>query len=186
MSWFTRKPKTTQETYVQAGTAVVVHLYKRLGLSPDEQAYYTQEETKALADFQDAFIAWGKRQTPPLFAFNDRGDVFCIPGLESASLSLKGFIISTGLQNLYRSDAYKIKGAQEKLATALRSWMSYMDSSVLDDMIPMLRELGWEDEVDRVSQVLHRFPSYDSNNRFLGLCKSLTVLEKDPPPTGSK
>jgi hypothetical protein len=58
-----------------------------------------------------------------------------------------------------------------------------MDSGVLRDMIPILKELGWEDEVDRVSQILHRFPPYDSNNKFLSLCKSLLVVEKDPPPS---
>ena len=114
---------------------------------------------KAISDFQDAFIAWGKRQAPPLFALNAAGDIFCIPGLESPSLPLKGFVTSAALQNLYRSDAYKRKGAQERLATALRAWMSYMDSGVLHDMIPMLRELGWEDEVDRVSRVLQPVPT---------------------------
>jgi hypothetical protein len=55
------------------------------------------------------------------------------------------------------------------------------------DMIPMLRDLGWEDEVDRVSQVLHLFPAHDSDNGFLGVCKSLVALNEDlledPPPT---
>jgi hypothetical protein len=37
-----------------------------------------------------------------------------------------------------------------------------MDSGVLRDTIPMLQELGWEDEVDRVSEILHRFPPYNS------------------------
>jgi hypothetical protein len=182
MSWFTRKPKATRESYLQAGTAVVTHLYKRLGLSPDEQGYYTQEECRAISDFQDAFIAWGKQQVPPLFALNAKGDIFCIPGLESPSLPLKGFIISTALQNLYRSDAYKRKGAQEILATVLRAWMSYMDSSALHDMVPMLTDLGWHDEADRVSEVLHHFPPHDSHNRFLGACKSLILLENDTPP----
>lgn len=187
MSWFTRKPKATQESYFQAGTTVVAHLYNRLGLAPNEHAYYTQEESKAISDFQDAFIAWGKRQAPPLFALNAAGDIFCIPGLDSPSLTLKGYVTSAALQKLYRSDAYKRKGAQEKLATALRAWISYMDSGVLHDMIPMLRELGWEDEVDRVSRVLSHFPAYDSDNRFLSLCKSLLALNKDlledPPPS---
>jgi hypothetical protein len=58
-----------------------------------------------------------------------------------------------------------------------------MDSGVLRDMIPMLRELGWMDEVDRVSQVLERLPAYDSNDRFLSLCKSVVVLDKGSPPT---
>src|SRR5277367_53089 len=164
MSWFTRKPKAGRESYAKAGIAVVAHLYKRLGLAPDEPGYYTQEECKAMADFQDAFIAWGKRQCPPLFAFNAEGDIFGIPGLDSPSLPLKGFLVSTALQNLYRSDPYKHKGVQEKLATAARAWIAFMDSSVLHDMVPMLRELGWEDEVDRVSHVLGHFPPYDSKD----------------------
>ena len=45
MSWFTKKPKATQETYLQAGTCWSLgKLYKRLGLAPDEQAYFTQDE----------------------------------------------------------------------------------------------------------------------------------------------
>ena len=182
MVWFTRKSKATEETYSAAGAAALVQVYQRLGLSPDDRGHYTDEECKAIAEFQDAFIAWGKRQVPPLFAFNATGQIFCPPGLESPSLSLQGFVISAALQNLYRSDAYKNKGAQQRLATASRAWMAYMNSSVLHDMIPMLAELGWVDEVREVSQVLSRFPPFDSNEKFLSLCKSFIVLEKDPPP----
>ncbi len=44
-----------------------------------------------------------------------------------------------------------------------------MDSQVSRDMIPMLRELCWDDEVDRVFQVLNHFPPYNSDNKFLTL-----------------
>jgi hypothetical protein len=183
MSWFTRKPKATQKSYLQAGAEVVGHLFNRLGLGGRtlEQQTYTQEESVAISGFLNDFVAWGKQQAPPLFAVNADGQIFCHPDLDSSSL--QGYTTSTALQRLYRSDAYKRRSAQEKLATALHAWVSFMDSGVLRDMIPMLRELGWEDEVGRVSQVLSDFPPHDSNDKFLSSCKSLLILKKDPPPS---
>jgi hypothetical protein len=129
MNWFAKKSKI-EESYPQAVGAIVARLYKRLGLAPDEQANYTQEEARAIAAFQDAFIAWGKRQAPPLFLLNANGEIFCKPRLDSPPLTLKGYITSTALRKLYRSEGYKRKGAQEKLATAVRAWISNMDSGV--------------------------------------------------------
>jgi hypothetical protein len=177
MSWFTKKPKATRESYLQAGTAVVAHLFNRLKFDQT----YTPEESEAIQCFLNDFVAWGKKQAPPLFVVNTGGEIFCIPGLPYSSL--QGFTTSAALQKLYRSDAYKRKSRQEQLATALRAWVSFMDSGVLRDIIPMLKELGWKDEVDRVSQGLHDFSPYDSNDRFLNVCKSLLVLEGDQPPS---
>jgi hypothetical protein len=176
MSWFARKSKATQESYLQAGTAVVGHLMKRLGLAQT----YTQDESIAISQFLSDFVAWGKRQLPPLFTTNADGQICCIPGLPASDL--QGYATSIALQKLYRSDAYIPKGARKKLATALRAWVSFMDSGVLHDTIPMLKELGWNDEADRVSQVLHDFPPHHSNDRFLSECRSLLALENDPPP----
>jgi hypothetical protein len=83
MTWFTRKPKATQESYLQAGTTIVAHLFNRLGrpgLGPEGQTY-TPEETKAISDFLNAFVAWGKQQAPPLFAVNADGQIFFILSL---------------------------------------------------------------------------------------------------------
>jgi hypothetical protein len=182
MGWFTRSPKASQKSYSQAGAEVIGHLFNRLGLGGRslEQLTYTQEESIAISGFLNNFVAWGEHQAPPLFSVNADGQVFCRPELAS---SLQGYTTSAALQRLYRSDAYKCRNAQEKLATALHAWVSFMDSGVLRDMIPMLRELGWEDDIGRVSQLLRDFPPHDSNNKFLSLCKSLLVLEKDPPPS---
>ena len=179
MSWFAKKSKTNTESYLGVGTEVVAHLFSRLGLSVKGQTY-TTEESNAIGSFVNRFVAWGRRQAPPLFAVSDEGQIFCIP--EIASASLQGYTTSTALRKLYKSDGYRGKSAQERLATALRAWISHMDSGVLSDMIPILTELGWQDEVYRVSQVLRRFPPYESDTGFLALCKSLLVIEKDPPP----
>jgi hypothetical protein len=94
-----------------------------------------------------------------------------------------GYITSAALQELCRSEAYIHKDAQERLTTALPTWLSHMDSGVLRDMVPMLQKLGWQDEVDRVLQIFQHSPPYDSNDRFLSLGRSLLILEKDPPPS---
>lgn len=179
MSWLARKPKANTQSYLGAGNEIVAHLFSRLGLSVKDQAY-TVEESNAISSFVNEFVAWGKRQAPPLFAVSNQGQIFCIP--EIASASLQGYTTSTALQKLYRSGEQRGKRPQERLATALRAWISHMDSGVLSDMIPILTELGWQDEVYRVSQVLRRFPPHESDKGFLALCKSLLVIENDPPP----
>lgn len=154
MTWFTKKPQATQESYFQSGAALVGHLFNRLGVGQGQT--YTDEESMAIGFFRNDFVAWGKQQSPPLIAVNPDGQIFYTP--EFPPNSFQGYTTSTALQKLYRSDAYKHKGAQERLTTALREWISCMDTGVLRDMIPMLRELGWEDEVDRVSRILQQFP----------------------------
>lgn len=180
MRWFGGKTEPTQDSYLKAGTALVGGLFNRLAPGLASQRY-TQEESTAVSTFLNDFVAWGKQQLPPLFALNDEGEIFCIPELDVNSF--KSFATSTALQKLYRSDAYKVKPAEERLTTALHAWIASMDSGVLRDMIPMLKELGWEDEVDQVSQILDYFPAYESNDQFLRLCKSLLVVDKAPPPS---